>query len=113
MKKLVLFLSAILLALQAHTAQLAFIVLNTANWGAGRLPSDWQIKVKDGRPDISVCTESEGSCLHLRSQKASFALEHGVNVDPVQMPAAKFLDSVRFRSPRHWQANTCSPLALA
>jgi len=86
LKKLVFCLSAILLVLQAHTAQLAFIVLNTANWGRGRLPSDWQIKVKDGRPDISICEESGASCLRLKSQKASFALEHGVDVDPSQMP---------------------------
>lgn len=86
LKKLLFFFSIILLVLQAQTAPLAFIVLNTANWGTGRLPSDWAIKVKDGRPEISVCTEREGSCLHLKSQKASFALEHGVNVDPAQMP---------------------------
>jgi hypothetical protein len=43
------------------------------------------IKVHFGRPDISVCTDAE-SCLHLKSVKASFALEHSVNVDPAQMP---------------------------
>lgn len=64
---------------------MAFIVLNTANWGAGRLPSDWQIKVNHGKPDISVCGGND-SCLHLRSVKSSFALEHGVDVDPSEMP---------------------------
>ena len=61
------------------------IVLNTASWGAGRLPSDWQIKMNHGQPDISVCREAE-SCLHLKSVKSSFALEHAVDVDPSQMP---------------------------
>jgi hypothetical protein len=70
---------------QARTSQLAFIVLNTANWGAGRLPSDWQIKINHGRPEISVCSEGD-SCLHLKSEKSSFALEHRVDVDPAQLP---------------------------
>ena len=70
---------------QAHTSQLAFIVLNTANWGSGRLPMDWQIKMNHGQPQISVCQEAE-SCLHLKSVSSSFALEHSVDVDPAQMP---------------------------
>jgi hypothetical protein len=76
----------LLLVLQAAGSQLAFIVLNTMNWGSGRLPADWQVKVKDGRPDISVCTEGGASCLHLKSVKSSFALEHGVDIDPNEMP---------------------------
>ena len=86
MKKFLLTCTAILVACQAQTAQLAFIVLDTAAWRVGKLPPDWQIKVKDGRPDITVCPDSERSCLHLRSVKASFALEHGVDVDPGQLP---------------------------
>jgi hypothetical protein len=86
LKRLVLFLNAILLVLQAQAAPLAFIVLNTASWGSGRLPSDWQIRVKDGRPDISVCRDSDVPCLHLKSQKSSYSLEHSVNVDPAEMP---------------------------
>jgi Protein of unknown function (DUF3047) len=70
---------------QARTSQLAFIVLNTANWGSGRLPMDWQIKMNHGQPQISVCQEGE-SCLHLKSVRSSFALEHSVDVDPAQMP---------------------------
>ena len=62
------------------------VVLNTAGSGAGRLPSDWQIKVNHGRPDISVCKDDDVSCVHLKSVKASFALEKGVDVDPAQMP---------------------------
>jgi hypothetical protein len=71
--------------IQAQPSPLAFIVLNTANWGAGRLPSDWQIKMNHGQPDISVCKDAE-SCLHMKSVKSSFALEHAVDVDPSQMP---------------------------
>lgn len=85
MKKFLLVFTVLFLVFQARTSQLAFIVLNTANWGAGRLPSDWQIKVHHGKPDISVCAESD-SCLHLKSVRSSFALEHDAEVDPAQMP---------------------------
>jgi hypothetical protein len=70
---------------QAQSSPPAFIVLNTARWGSGRLPSDWQIKMNHGKPDISVCTETE-SCLHLKCLKSSFALEHEVDVNPAEMP---------------------------
>ena len=85
MKKFLLVCTVLFWVFQARTSQLAFIVLNTAKWGAGRLPSDWQIKVNHGKPDISVCGESD-SCLHLKSVRSSFALEHSVDVDPSQMP---------------------------
>ena len=85
MKKLLSVGVFLIFLFQAHTSPLAFIVLNTANWGTGRLPSDWQIKMNHGQPDISLCKEAE-SCLHLRSVKSSFALEHAVDVDPSQMP---------------------------
>ena len=64
---------------------MAFIVLNTANWSSGRLPSDWMIKVNHGKPEISVCGDAE-SCLHLKSVKSSFGLEHKVDVEPGEMP---------------------------
>jgi hypothetical protein len=70
---------------QAQSSAPAFIVLNTASWGSGRLPSDWQIKMNHGKPDISVCAETE-SCLHLKSVKSSFALQHPVDVNPAEMP---------------------------
>jgi len=86
LKKLVL-VSAILVLFffQARTSQLAFIVLNTGNWSSGRLPSDWMIKVHHGRPDLSVCSDGP-SCLHLKSDRSSFGLEHQVDVDPGEMP---------------------------
>lgn len=85
MKKYLLACGFLVFLFQAHTSQLAFIVLNTANWGSGRLPADWQIKVTHGKPGISVCKETE-SCLRLMSVKSSFGLEHSVNVDPAQLP---------------------------
>jgi hypothetical protein len=62
------------------------VVLNPAGPAVGRLPSDWQIKVNHGKPDISVCKNDDVSCVHLKSVKASFGLEKGVDVDPTQMP---------------------------
>jgi hypothetical protein len=50
------------------------------------LPADWQVKVNHGKPDISVCSGQNDSCLHLKSVKASFSLEREVDVDPHQMP---------------------------
>ena len=85
LKQFLLACSFLVFLFQARTSQLAFIVLNTANWGPGRLPSDWQITMNHGKPEISVCKETE-SCLHLRSVKSSFGLEHSVDVDPAQMP---------------------------
>ena len=85
MKKLALVGTFLIFLFQARTSQLAFIVLNTGNWAAGRLPSDWMVNVNHGKPDLSVCDEGP-SCLHLRSVKASFGLEHRVDVDPGKMP---------------------------
>ncbi len=86
MKKLLLFSAILVLILQARTAPLAFIVLNTAGWDPGRLPSNWQVKVNYGHPDFSVCSDDLGPCLHLKSVKASFALERRVDIDAVEMP---------------------------
>ena len=65
---------------------MALIALDTANWPPGRMPSDWQIKVNHGKPEVSVCADPAAPCLHLKSEKSSFALEHSVDVDPAQMP---------------------------
>jgi len=68
----------------ARTAQLAVMVLNPQTWGDGRPPSDWQIKVHHGKPMISTCAGAVGSCLDLKSDKSSFALERSVDVDPYE-----------------------------
>ena len=66
---------------------MAFIALTAEGWGNGRLPAGWQIKVKDGRPDISVCTDSETPpCLRLKSVRASFAVERKVKINLAEMP---------------------------
>jgi hypothetical protein len=65
---------------------MALVVLDIVARNPGKLPSNWQIKVNHGRPDVSVCQESDGACLHLKSVGASFALERVVDVDPAQMP---------------------------
>jgi hypothetical protein len=72
--------------LQAYNSPLATILLGSASLSDGRLPSDWAIKVNHGRPDVSVCSDTEGPCLHLKSVKASFALERPVDVNPAEMP---------------------------
>jgi hypothetical protein len=86
LKKLLFVAAALVVIYQARTSQLAFIVLNAASLGPGRLPPSWQVKVNHGRPEFGVCNDAEGPCLHLRSAKASFALQRDVDVDPAQMP---------------------------
>jgi hypothetical protein len=86
LKKLLSVLIILIFGSSAQSSQVAFIALNAASWIAGRLPADWQIKVKDGHPDVSFCAESDIPCLRLRSDKASFALERRVDVDLAQLP---------------------------
>jgi hypothetical protein len=88
LKRLLLVGTILVFVCQARTSGSAAVLLNTANRAAGQLPSDWQIKVNRGRPEISVCRDGEGRepCLHLKSVKASFALERGVDVSPGDTP---------------------------
>jgi hypothetical protein len=86
LKKLLLVCTVLALGFQARTSPLAVTVLNTANAVVGRPPSDWSIKVNHGKPDVSVYTDGVGRCLRLKSVKASFSLERGVDVDLAQMP---------------------------
>jgi hypothetical protein len=69
-----------------YASPLAFIALNRATLNPGQIPPGWQIKVNHGRPDVSICSDIEGPCLHLKSTKASFGLERDMDLDPVQMP---------------------------
>jgi hypothetical protein len=86
LKKLLSLGPILVFILQAYNSPLATIVLSSASLSNGRLSSEWEIKVNHGRPDVSVCTDTEGPCLHLKSVKSSFALERPVDVDPSQMP---------------------------
>jgi Protein of unknown function (DUF3047) len=86
LKKLFFLCGISALIYQAQTSPLAFIALNRATLNPGQIPTGWQIKVNHGRPDVSVCTDNGGPCLHMRSVKASFGLERDVDLDPAQMP---------------------------
>jgi len=69
----------------AQTTPLAYVALSTAGLSSG-LPMGWQVKVNHGKPDVSVCANSDSSCVHLRSVKSSFGLERRLDIDPGQMP---------------------------
>ena len=86
LKRLTLICAVAVLIFQARTAPLALIVLNADRLTVGKLPYDWQIKVTHGRPEVSVCQDGGTPCIHLRSAKASFALERTVDVDSAQLP---------------------------
>src|SRR5579864_7576130 len=78
LKKLFFVAATLVFIFQARTSQLAFIVLNAANLGPGRLPSDWQVKVNHGKPEFEICSGEPAPCLHLKSFKASYALQRDV-----------------------------------
>jgi len=88
LKRLLLVGTILVFVYQAHTSGAAVVLLNAVKRAAGQLPPDWQIKVNHGRPEISVCNDGQGGepCLHLKSVKASFALERGVDVSPEETP---------------------------
>jgi len=86
LKKLFLIGSTLFLVFGASTTPLAIIALNTSAWTAGHYPPDWKVLVNHGRPEIEPCKDDDVACLHLRSVKASFALERSVDVDPAQLP---------------------------
>jgi hypothetical protein len=88
LKRLLLIGTILVFVYQAHTSGSAVVLLNTVNRAAGRLPPNWQIKVNHGQPEISVCNDGDGGqpCLHLKSVKASFGLERGVDLSPQETP---------------------------
>jgi hypothetical protein len=86
LKNLVLAVFLSICAFEAQTSPLTFIALNPSVLATGKLPSDWLIKVNHGRPDVSPCSVDGQPCVRLRSLKASFGLERGVDIDPGRMP---------------------------
>ena len=87
MKNPVRLIYAILVfSLQAGSSQTPYIAFNAAGWSGGRLPAGWQIKVKDGKPEVNVCEGQEQPCMRLRSVRSSFALERAVDIDPSELP---------------------------
>jgi Protein of unknown function (DUF3047) len=86
LKKLLLACTISAFIFQAQTSPMAFVALSRQSLNVGKLPPDWRIKVNHGRPDVSVCSETDGPCLHLKSANASFGLERNLDVDLSQMP---------------------------
>lgn len=86
MRKVVLICCGALVAFQARTSPLAFIVLDTARPAAGKLPDQWELKVNSGHPDVTTSQDGDQWILHLKSEKSSFSLERGVDIDPSQLP---------------------------
>jgi hypothetical protein len=86
LKRFLLVSTILVFAFQARTSPFAVILLNASNLQGRGAPKDWSIKVNHGRPDVSVCQDEAGPCVHLKSVKSSFSLERGVDVDPAQTP---------------------------
>ncbi len=85
--KLILALAAVVVCGAAVTAeQLSMIVLNLDMGQGGRVPAGWQVKVNRGTPEVSVAREAAGPVVRLKSNRSSFGLERGVEVDPSRTP---------------------------
>jgi hypothetical protein len=84
--RVLLICSILVFVLQAGSTPNPYIAFTAAGWSGGGVPSGWQIKVKDGKPDFSACPGQDPPCLHLRSVRSSFALERAVDVDPSELP---------------------------
>jgi hypothetical protein len=74
------------LSMVAASAPLALVVLSPTSAPPGRLPDGWQVKVNHGSPDINVIGDGANRVLRFKSQKSSFSLERGVDVDLSQYP---------------------------
>lgn len=72
--------------LLAASAPMALVILDATAAPPGRLPDGWQLKVNHGTPDVTVTGESSSRVLRFKSQKSSFALERGVDVDIARFP---------------------------
>jgi len=86
LKKTAIITGILVCAIVLRSEQLAAIVVDLANWNVGQPPKDWQVTVNHGKPEIGDCHEGDAVCLHLRSVKASFALERNVDIDPARTP---------------------------
>jgi hypothetical protein len=86
LKKLPFVCAVLALGFCVRSSQLATIVLNAAEWTRGKLPSNWEMKVNHGKPDVSASADGDSPYLRLRSVSSSFALERNVDIDPADMP---------------------------
>ena len=65
---------------------MALVILDPTAAPPGRLPDGWQLKVNHGTPNVTVIGEPSSRVLRFRSEKSSFALERGVEVDIDRFP---------------------------
>jgi hypothetical protein len=75
--------SVALIAVRAWPV-MSIVVLGGPIHDSGGIPPDWQVKEHNGRANVSGCIENQELCVHLISQNSSFALEHGVDIDPLR-----------------------------
>jgi hypothetical protein len=75
-----------LFALAAAPNTPALFLLSADSWGNGRVPAGWQIKMNHGAPEVSQVKDGDGASLRLHSNRASFGLERGVDVDVAALP---------------------------
>jgi Protein of unknown function (DUF3047) len=77
----------VLAAFQARsTAQLALLLLDSSSLASHSVPAGWMVKVTHGKPDVAAAQDEGGAVLRLRSDRASFGLERGVDVDLAELP---------------------------
>jgi len=86
LRRFALLLAGLGLVLLVRSAQISLMLLNIPSPPAGKLPEGWTVKVNHGTPRISTGSGPEGTFVQLRSQKSSFSLERGVDVDLAQYP---------------------------
>ena len=86
MRRFVLLVTSLGVVFLARSAQISLMLLNIPSSPAGKLPEGWTVKVNHGIPRISTGSGPEGPFIQLRSQKSSFSLERGVDVDLAQYP---------------------------
>lgn len=65
---------------------ISMVVLGGPKSDPGRIPAEWQIKEHSGKAQISSCRENSGFCVRLMSLNSSFSLEHGVDINPGDLP---------------------------
>ena len=65
---------------------ISIVVLGGPKSDPARIPAEWHIKEHSGKAQISSCRENAGFCVRLASWNSSFSLEHGVDVNPGDLP---------------------------
>ncbi len=86
MRLVLILVAGVLCVFLAHTAPLSFIILDIRGMQSNKLPEGWQLKVNSGTPDLAIVHEGRLNSLRLKSQKSSFGLERGLDIDVEQFP---------------------------